>query len=105
MIPRDVKSPTVAIPFHKLLKVVAIVDHKDAQTKELLDQIRAESFEVEIAENFERDVTEDAAVGAYIVLVDGEWLEPARKLGRAVRSAPERRGARDLRAGGARRAP
>ena len=87
MIPRDVKSPTLAIPFHKLLKVVAIVDHKDAQTKELLDQIRAESFEVEIAENFERDVTEDAAVGAYIVLVDGEWLEPARKLGRAVRSA------------------
>ena len=26
MIPRDVKAPTVAIPFHKLLKVVAIVD-------------------------------------------------------------------------------
>ena len=26
MIPRDVKSPTVAIPFHKLLKIVAIVD-------------------------------------------------------------------------------
>ena len=26
MIPRDVKSPTRAVPFHKLLKVVAIVD-------------------------------------------------------------------------------
>ena len=29
MIPRDVKAPTVAIPFHKLLKVVAIVDRDE----------------------------------------------------------------------------
>ena len=86
MIPRDVKSPTVAIPFHKLLKVVAIVDQKDIQTKELLDQIRAENFEVEVADNFDRDVSEDAAVGAYILLVDGDRRERARTLGRAVRS-------------------
>ena len=33
MIPRDVKSPTAPIPFHKLLKVVAIVDRTDGQTK------------------------------------------------------------------------
>ena len=33
MIPRDVKSPTAPIPFHKLLKVVAIVDRNDEQTK------------------------------------------------------------------------
>ena len=26
MIPRDVKSPTVAIPFHKMLKVVIVAD-------------------------------------------------------------------------------
>ena len=32
MIPRDVKSPTIAIPFHRLLKVVAIVDEQDPQT-------------------------------------------------------------------------
>jgi arginine/lysine/ornithine decarboxylase len=29
MIPCDVKSPTAPIPFHKLLKVVAIVDRHD----------------------------------------------------------------------------
>ena len=45
MIPRDVKSPTAPIPFHKLLKVVAIVDRNDEQTKELLDHIAAENFE------------------------------------------------------------
>ena len=50
MIPRDVKAPTIAIPFHKLLKVVAIVDDKDAQTKQLLDHIPAENFEVEVGE-------------------------------------------------------
>ena len=54
MIPRDVKAPTVAIPFHKLLKVVAIVDATNAQTKELLDQIAAEGFEVEVRRQLRR---------------------------------------------------
>ena len=36
MIPRDVKSPTAPIPFHKLPKVVAIVDPDDEQTRGLL---------------------------------------------------------------------
>ena len=45
MIPRDVKSPTIPIPFHKLLKVVAIVDEKDPLTRELLDHIAAEDRE------------------------------------------------------------
>ena len=71
MIPRDVKSPTAPIPFHKLLKVVAIVDPNDEQTRGLLDHIKAENFEIEISDNYERDVTEDADVGAYIALVDG----------------------------------
>jgi ornithine decarboxylase len=87
MIPRDVKSPTVAIQFNKLLKVVAIVDAIDPQTKDLLDQISAENFEVEVSTSFERDVSEDASVGAYIALVDGERLDHARKLARAVRAA------------------
>ena len=39
MIPRSVKAPTIPIPFHRLLKVVAIVDPANAQTKELLDLI------------------------------------------------------------------
>ena len=41
MIPRDVKSPTVAIPFHQLLKVVAIVDEKDVQARELIDDLQS----------------------------------------------------------------
>jgi ornithine decarboxylase len=86
MIPRDVRSPTRAIPFEKLLKVVAIVDRNDAQTKELLDHIQAEGYEVEICDDFERDVSEDSAVGAYIALVDGDRLERARQLARSVRA-------------------
>ena len=85
MIPRDVKAPTAPIPFHKLLKVVAIVDRTDGQTKQLLDHIAADNFEVEVCDNYERDVSEDAAVGAYIALVDDDRLERARKLARSVR--------------------
>ena len=73
------------IPFHKLLKVVAIVDRNDEQTKQLLDHIAAENFEVEVSDNYERDVSEDADVGAYIALVDDDRLERARKLARSVR--------------------
>src|SRR6516164_8329671 len=87
MIPRDVKAPTIPIPFHKLLRVVAIVDEKDPQTKQLIDHIAAENFQIEVTSGFARDVTEDAGVGAYIALIDGEHLEPARKLARAVRAA------------------
>ena len=80
MIEFSVKPPTIPIPFHKLLKVVAIVDGHDQQTKELLDHIAAEHFEVEVSDSLDRDVSEDAAVGAYIALVDGERLEKARGL-------------------------
>ena len=85
MIPRDVKAPTVAIPFHKLLKVVAIVDPDNRQTRELLDQIAAQGFEVEVGDSFARDVSEDAAVGAYIGSVEGGAVEDARAFVRAVR--------------------
>jgi ornithine decarboxylase len=86
MIPRDVKSPTIPIAFHKLLKVVAIVDEKDPLIKELLDHIAAESVEIELSNNFDRDVSEDAAVGAYIAMIDRDNLEPARALARSVRA-------------------
>jgi ornithine decarboxylase len=43
-----VKPPTIPIPFHKLLKVVALVDGQDPQTRELLAQIAAEHFEIEV---------------------------------------------------------
>jgi hypothetical protein len=87
MIPRDVKAPTIPIPFHKLLKVVAIVDEKDLQSKQLLAHIVAENFEVEVSDGFDRDVSEDAEVGAYIASIDGDRLDSARKLARAVRAA------------------
>jgi len=85
MIPRDVKSPTVAVPFHRLLRVVAIVDDQDPQTRKLLDSISAENIEVEISSDPDRDIDEDASVGAYIVLIDGDRLEGARRLALAVR--------------------
>jgi ornithine decarboxylase len=85
MIPRSVKAPTIPIPFHKLLKVVAIVDAGNPQTKQLLDHIAAENFEIEVSDSFDRDVSEDADVGAYIGSIDGDRLEKARKMARAVR--------------------
>jgi ornithine decarboxylase len=86
MIPRSVKAPTIPIPFHKLLRVVAIVDHEDSRTKELLASIAAEQYEIEVTDSFDRDVSEDAGVGAYLALVDGERKEKARNLARAVRA-------------------
>jgi ornithine decarboxylase len=81
-----VKRPTIPIPFHRLLKVVAVVDREDAQTRQLLDQIAAEKFEIEVTERYDRDVSEDASVGGYIVAVDGPRREPARELGRSFRA-------------------
>jgi ornithine decarboxylase len=80
------RAPAIPIPFHKLLTVVALVDGQDPQTRQLLDQIAAEGFEVEVSDRYDRDVSEDAGVGAYIALVDGEERrDRARALGRAVR--------------------
>src|SRR5688500_16073929 len=81
------KAPTVPIPFHRLLKIVALVDGEDAETRRLLDYLRGERFDVEMSDRYDRDVSEDAGVGAYIGLIDGERLEPARKLVAAVRDA------------------
>lgn len=87
MMEYSVKPPTIPIPFHKLLKVVALVDPNNAQTRALLDRLEAERFEVEVSEDYDRDVLEDAAVGAYIAAIDEDRLEPARELVRAVRGA------------------
>ena len=86
MIPRSVKAPTIPIPFHKLLKIVAIVDKTNAQTKELLDLLAAENYEIEVTDSFERDISEDSGVGAYIAMVDGERLEQARSVALGVRA-------------------
>ncbi len=87
MIEYSAKIPAIPIPFHKLLKVVALVDDKDPQVRALIERLSAERFEVEISERYDRDVSEDAEVGAYIASVDGERREPARKLAQAVRDA------------------
>ena len=87
MIEYSAKIPAIPIPFHKLLKVVALVDDKDPQVRALIERLSAERFEVEISERYDRDVSEDAEVGAYIASVDGERREPARKLAQAVREA------------------
>jgi arginine/lysine/ornithine decarboxylase len=79
------KVPTIPIPFEKLLKIVAIVDGEDGQVRALLDRIKAEGYEIETSDRFDRDVSEDAGVGAYIVSVDGKRLKPARKMAQAVR--------------------
>ena len=79
-------APTIPIPFHKLLKVVAVVDAEVPQVRQLLDRIKSENFQVEVTNSYERDVSEDAAVGAYIAMIDGDRLERARALGRSVRA-------------------
>ena len=81
-----IKVPTIPIPFHKLLKVVAIVDSADPQTKQLLDHIAAENFQVEVSTRTDRDVSEDADVGAYIACIDGDRREMARQMARRVRA-------------------
>src|SRR5574339_1103182 len=85
MIPRSVKSPVIPIPFHKLLRVVAVVDTVTPEIQALLDLIAAEKFEIEVTDRYERDISEDASVGAYIALIDGDRLERARAMARKVR--------------------
>ncbi|MGI2131617.1 ornithine decarboxylase [Shewanella baltica] len=73
------------IPFNKLLKIVAIVDDKNAQVQTLLKAIADEGYEIEITGNYERDIFEDAAVGAYIIAIDGGDVDRAITLGTALR--------------------
>lgn len=54
MFPHSVKPLTIPIPFNKLLKVVAVVDQNDPQTKQLLDHIGAENFEIAVTDAFDR---------------------------------------------------
>jgi len=65
---------------------VALVDGHDRQTRELLDQIAAEGFEIDVERSLDRDVSDDAAVGAFIALVDGDRREHARRLVQTIRA-------------------
>ena len=77
-----VKAPTMPIPFHRLLKIVALVDGEDPETRRLLDHIRGEGFEIELSDRYDRDVSEDAGVGAYIAPGRRRAPERARTPGR-----------------------
>ncbi|NML43367.1 ornithine decarboxylase [Ramlibacter sp. G-1-2-2] len=87
MTPYPVKGSSLPIPFHRLMKVVVVADPGNRQVQQLVECLRGERFEVEAADSYERDVTEDADVGAYVVMIDGERREAARRLGGAVRDA------------------
>lgn len=58
------KAPTIPIPFHKLLKVVVVGDVRDRAAQALIERLAAEKLEVEVSDRYDRDVLEDAAVGA-----------------------------------------
>jgi ornithine decarboxylase len=79
------RIPTIPIPFHKLLKVVALVDGSNPHAGALIERLRGEKLEVEVSSNYQRDVAEDSEVGAYIASIDGNNLEPARALAKAIR--------------------
>ena len=86
MIPRDVKSPTAPIPFHKLLKSRRNRRSRRRTRRKNFSTISQQKIsKSNCATTYERDVSEDASVGAYIALVDGDRLEHARKLARSVR--------------------
>src|SRR5215212_1903777 len=86
--PREAVAPlAITIPFNKLLKIVALVDRQDPQTRQLLDRIAAEGFEIELNDRLDRDVSADGGVGAFVALVDGDRREHARRLVQAVRAA------------------
>ena len=61
---KDMNAPTIPIPFHKLLKVVVIVDAEIPEIRQLLDRIAGENLKIEVSNRFDRDVSEDASVGA-----------------------------------------
>jgi hypothetical protein len=79
------KIPTIPIPFHRLLKVVALVDGSNPHAGALIERLRGEGFEVEVSDRYDRDVAEDSEVGAYIASVDGDNRASARALAKAIR--------------------
>ncbi|MEE4192691.1 MAG: ornithine decarboxylase [Halieaceae bacterium] len=81
---------TNPIPFSEYLKIVVVADPEDAKVSELIAQASRGDFSLEVSDDYDRDVYKDADVGAYIIAVDGERREPARKLARAVRDTGNR---------------
>ena len=74
-----VNCPTFSTAFHTLLKAAA-VDSGGFQTRQRLDHIAVEKHPIEVSDRFDRDVSEDAAVGACSAATDGERREQARQM-------------------------
>ena len=75
-----VNCPTLSTTFHPLLKAATVVDRGGPQTRQRLDHIAVEKHQIEVSDRFDRDVSEDAAVGAYSAAIDGERREQARQM-------------------------
>jgi len=89
MTPYPVKGAQLPIPFHRFLKVVAIVDRTNPQIQQLLDSFAAHHYEVEVTDSYERDVSEDAAVGAYRApVVEAHVVGPHLARGADARQGP-----------------
>jgi len=75
-----VNCPTLSTAFHTLLKAAATVEGGGPQTRQRLDHIAVEKHQIEVSDRFDRDVSEDAAVGAYSAAIDGTRREQARQM-------------------------
>jgi hypothetical protein len=75
-----VNTPAIATPLHTLLKVVAIVNGDDPQTRQLLDHVAVEQYQIEVNDRFDRDVSEDAEAGASVLGLAGDvrWRRGSR---------------------------
>ena len=73
---------TPNIPFEKLLKIVAVYPETNPKIDQLRSAVTAEGFEVEVSDSYDRDVTLDSDVGAYVLACDGELHDPAREFER-----------------------
>jgi hypothetical protein len=74
-----VKIPTHATSFQSLLKAAAVSDDGGPQTRQHLDHIAVENYLIEVNDRFDRDVSEDVAVGACNAATDGKRREQARQ--------------------------
>ena len=85
MMEYSARPPTIPIPFHKLLKVVALVDAESHEVGGRIERLEAEEFQVEINNGYVRDIL--AATLALIyppgigVVVPGErWDAKAKPM-------------------------
>jgi len=74
-----VNTPTHSTSFQTLLKAASVADGDGPQTRQRLDHIAVENYQIEVNDRFDRDVSEDAAVGASIAATGGIRREQARQ--------------------------